>query len=107
MANSTMLPQMPSLDAEEQAFQQEVRDIQQWWSDSRWRYTKRPFTADQIATKRGNLKIQYPGNAQSKKLWRTVEGRFKVRGRNPRLSHAGPTKKANVDVTDNPTEQGR
>ncbi|KAK0660683.1 Isocitrate lyase [Lasiodiplodia hormozganensis] len=72
-----MLPQMPSLDAEEQAFQQEVRDIQQWWSDSRWRYTKRPFTADQIATKRGNLKIQYPGNAQSKKLWRTVEGRFK------------------------------
>ncbi|KAB2578842.1 Isocitrate lyase/phosphorylmutase [Lasiodiplodia theobromae] len=77
MANSTMLPQMPSLDAEEQAFQQEVRDIQQWWSDSRWRYTKRPFTADQIATKRGNLKIQYPGNAQSKKLWRTVEGRFK------------------------------
>ncbi|KAH7055747.1 isocitrate lyase [Macrophomina phaseolina] len=68
---------MPSIDAEEQAFQAEVKAIQQWWTDSRWRYTKRPFTAEQIATKRGNLKIQYPGNEQSKKLWRTVEGRFK------------------------------
>ncbi|EKG12225.1 Isocitrate lyase/phosphorylmutase [Macrophomina phaseolina MS6] len=77
MATGTMLPQMPSIDAEEQAFQAEVKAIQQWWTDSRWRYTKRPFTAEQIATKRGNLKIQYPGNEQSKKLWRTVEGRFK------------------------------
>ncbi|OJD34795.1 isocitrate lyase [Diplodia corticola] len=77
MATGTMLPQMPSIDAEEQAFQQEVQAIQQWWSDSRWRYTRRPFTAEQIATKRGNLKIQYPSNEQSKKLWRTVEGRYK------------------------------
>ncbi|KAL1628206.1 isocitrate lyase 1 [Diplodia seriata] len=77
MATGTMLPQMPSIDAEDQAFQQEVQAIQQWWSDSRWRYTKRPFTAEQIATKRGNLKIQYPSNEQSKKLWRTVEGRYK------------------------------
>lgn len=77
MATGTMLPQMASIEAEEQAFQEEIKAIQQWWSDSRWRYTKRPFTAEQIATKRGNLKIQYPSNEQSKKLWRTVEGRFK------------------------------
>ncbi|KAK7732054.1 isocitrate lyase 1 [Botryosphaeria dothidea] len=76
MATGTMLPQMPSIDAEEKAFQEEVQAIKQWWSDSRWRYTKRTFTAEQIATKRGNLKIQYPSNEQSKKLWRTVEGRF-------------------------------
>ncbi|KAL1638452.1 isocitrate lyase 1 [Neofusicoccum ribis] len=77
MATGTMLPQMASIEAEEQAFQEEIKAIQQWWSDSRWRYTKRPFTAEQIATKRGNLKIQHPSNEQSKKLWRTVEGRFK------------------------------
>lgn len=79
MATGTMLPQMPSINAEEKAFQEEVQAIKQWWSDSRWRYTKRTFTAEQIATKRGNLKIQYPSNEQSKKLWRTVEGRFQVR----------------------------
>ncbi|KAK7529225.1 isocitrate lyase [Phyllosticta citribraziliensis] len=68
---------MPSLDDEDRVFQQEVQAVKQWWSDSRWRYTKRPFTAEQIVTKRGNLKIQYPSNEQSKKVWRTLEGRFK------------------------------
>ena len=66
-------------DHEEQLFQQDVNAVKQWWSDSRWRHTKRPFTAEQIVAKRGNLKIQYPSNDQSKKLWDIVEGRFKVR----------------------------
>ncbi|KAI6893979.1 Isocitrate, partial [Hortaea werneckii] len=63
-------------DAEEQRYQEEVQALKQWWSDSRWRYTKRPFTADQIVQKRGNLKIEYPSNAMAKKLWQTVEERF-------------------------------
>lgn len=72
------LPTMSSADTEEQQFQDEVKQIQQWWSDSRWRYTKRPFTAEQIATKRGNLKIEHPSNVLAKKLWKTVEQRFQV-----------------------------
>jgi len=67
------------MDAEEQRYQQEVNDIKQWWSDSRWRYTKRPYTADQIAQKRGNILIEHPQNKMSKKLWNIVEQRFKVR----------------------------
>jgi isocitrate lyase len=69
---------MSSLDAEERQYQAEVDEVKQWWTDSRWRYTKRPFTAEQIVAKRGTLKIEYPSNAQSKKLWKTVEQRFKV-----------------------------
>jgi isocitrate/methylisocitrate lyase len=69
---------MASLDAEEQQFQAEVAAVKKWWSDSRWRYTKRPFTAEQIVSKRGTIKIDYPGNQQSKKLWKTLEGRFEV-----------------------------
>lgn len=67
-----------SSDSEEQQYLDEVAQLKQWWSDSRWRYTKRPFTAEQIASKRGNLKIEYPSNAMSKKLWKTVEQRFQV-----------------------------
>jgi isocitrate lyase len=63
---------------EEQIFLDEVADVKKWWSDSRWRYTKRPFTAESIVAKRGNLKIEYPSNVQSKKLWSILEGRFKV-----------------------------
>lgn len=65
-------------DQEERLFQEDVKAVKQWWSDSRWRYTKRPFTAEQIVAKRGNLKIQYPSNDQSKKLWQIFEGRYKV-----------------------------
>lgn len=65
------------LDAEEQRYQDDVEAVKQWWADLRWRYTKRPFSAEQIVAKRGNLKITYPSNDMSKKLWKTVEQRFK------------------------------
>ena len=57
---------------------QEVAQVKQWWSDTRWRYTKRPFTAEQIVSKRGSIKIEYPSNTQSKKLWDILEKRFAV-----------------------------
>jgi hypothetical protein len=65
-----------SLDAEEQAFQAEVEAVKNWWKDDRWRQTTRPYTAEAIVSKRGNLPIQYPSNAQSKKLWKILESRF-------------------------------
>ena len=59
--------------------EEEVKQLKEWWSEPRWRFTKRPFTAEQIASKRGNLPIQYPSNAMSKKLWKILEQRFAVR----------------------------
>lgn len=71
---------MSPTDNEEQVFLADVKAVKQWWTDPRWRYTKRPFTAEQIVAKRGNLNIEYPSNAQSKKLWRIMEARFRVIG---------------------------
>ncbi|MCJ1393398.1 isocitrate lyase 1 [Xylographa bjoerkii] len=71
------ITQTSALDEEDQRYQDDVNAVKEWWMDSRWRFTKRPFTAEQIVAKRGNLKIEYPSNAQSKKLWQIVEGRFK------------------------------
>ncbi|CAG8028849.1 unnamed protein product [Penicillium salamii] len=61
---------------EDRQYAAEVQAVQNWWKDSRWRYTKRPFTAEQIVAKRGNLKIDYPSNLQAKKLWGIVESNF-------------------------------
>lgn len=66
------------LEAEQKQYEQEVAEVKAWWQDSRWRFTKRPFTAEQIVSKRGSLKISYPNNEMSKKLWQTVEQRFAV-----------------------------
>ena len=65
-------------DDEQAQFEQEVAELKQWWTDSRWRFTRRAYTAEQIVSKRGTIKIEYPSNQQSKKLWKLVEGRFKV-----------------------------
>jgi isocitrate lyase len=70
---------MASIDLEEHLYNEEVESVKQWWTDSRWRYTRRPFTAEQIVAKRGNLKIDYPSNVQSKKLWAIMESRFQNR----------------------------
>lgn len=70
----------PPVDAnrEDQLFAAEVEAVKQWWSDPRWRHTRRAFTAEQIVAKRGTLKIEYPSNAMSKKLWNILESRFQV-----------------------------
>ncbi len=77
MANRMNLPAVDPA-TEEKVYLDEVAAVKLWWTDSRWRFTKRPFTAEQIVAKRGNLKIDYPSNVQSKKLWTILEGRFKV-----------------------------
>ena len=75
---NNMVNPAKDLDAEDAQFAQEVEAVKKWWSDPRWRYTRRPFTAEQIVSKRGSLPIEYASNAQAKKLWKILEGRFKV-----------------------------
>lgn len=70
---------MGLFEDEDRKYAEDVQAVKGWWRDSRWRYTKRPFTAEQIVAKRGNLKIEYPSNAQAKKLWGILEQNFKVR----------------------------
>ena len=71
---------MSDFEAEDLAYESEVEAVKRWWTDGRWRHTRRPFTAEQIVAKRGNIKIDYPGNTQSKKLWKILEGRYQVLG---------------------------
>ncbi|KAI1906564.1 isocitrate lyase 1 [Ophidiomyces ophidiicola] len=68
-----------SIEQEEQKYWEDVEAVKQWWKDSRWRHTKRPFTAEQIVAKRGTLTIDYPSNVQSKKLWKIVEEKFQTK----------------------------
>ncbi|KAK6456205.1 isocitrate lyase [Scheffersomyces xylosifermentans] len=61
------------VDAEEKFFQEQVQEIKQWWSQPRWRKTKRIYTPEDIAKKRGTLKIDYPSSNQAKKLFKLLE----------------------------------
>jgi isocitrate lyase len=79
MAPSSMTSSPPSLEAEESHFQREITQLKEWWSTPRFRYTKRPYTAEAIASKRGQLRITYPSDTQAQKLWQILEKRFKDR----------------------------
>ncbi|KAI1133377.1 isocitrate lyase [Nemania abortiva] len=79
MASNNMINPAIDPNIEDDLFAQEVQAVKQWWSDPRWRYTRRPFTAEQIVSKRGHLQVQYPSNIQSKKLWNILENRFQNR----------------------------
>ncbi|KAF5652520.1 isocitrate lyase [Fusarium sp. NRRL 25303] len=79
MASKNMANPSVNPDIEDELFQKEVEAVKAWWSDSRWRHTKRPFTAEQIVSKRGYLPVDYASNAQAKKLWKILEHRFETR----------------------------
>lgn len=88
MAPNKMANAPTDVTKEDEIYAAEVAAVKKWWSDSRWRYTKRTFTAEQIVAKRGTIKIDYASNVQSKKLWTILEGRFKV------CSHTSPPTQA-------------
>lgn len=60
-------------EAEDQFFKQQVQEIEQWWKQPRWSKTKRIYTAEAIAKKRGTLKIDYPSSNQSKKMFKLLQ----------------------------------
>ncbi|KAJ6014547.1 Isocitrate lyase [Penicillium herquei] len=70
---------MSLFEDEDRQYAADVQAVQNWWKDDRWRFTKRPFTAEQIVAKRGTLTIEYPSNVQAKKLWRTLERNWKTK----------------------------
>lgn len=82
---------MGYIDQEEQSYRQEVAAVKEWWKDSRWRYTKRPYTAESIVQKRGNIKIQYPSAILAKKLWQLVESRYAAKEASPTYGCLDPT----------------
>ena len=60
-------------EAEDQFFKQQVQEIEQWWKQPRWSKTKRIYTAEAIAKKRGTLKIDYPSSNQAKKMFKLLQ----------------------------------
>lgn len=57
------------MSSEDKALAKEVAEIKKWWSEPRWKDTKRVYTPEEIAIKRGTLQIKYPSSAQADKLY--------------------------------------
>lgn len=65
------------LQAEQRAYEADVKAMKEWWSQPRWKRTTRPYTAEQVVQKSSSLPLQFPSSYQADKLYKTLEGRWK------------------------------
>ncbi|KAJ5661375.1 methylisocitrate lyase mitochondrial [Penicillium longicatenatum] len=54
--------------AEDALFEQQVRDVQYWWSSTRYEGIERPYSAEDVVGKRGSLQQTYPSSLMARKL---------------------------------------
>ncbi|CAJ1979031.1 unnamed protein product [Sphenostylis stenocarpa] len=71
MASSLFMPS--SIVEEEARFEAEVAEVQAWWNCERFKLTKRPYSARDVVSLRGNLRQTYGSNEMAKKLWRILK----------------------------------
>ncbi|KAI9817418.1 MAG: hypothetical protein M1827_001027 [Pycnora praestabilis] len=62
--------------AEDALFEQEVQNVKKWWASARYEGIKRPYSAEDVVSKRGALQQTYPSSLMARKLFNL----FKERG---------------------------
>ena len=50
-------------------FTSQVQDLKQWWSSPRFVGLKRPYSAEDVASKQGSLQQTYPSSTMARKLF--------------------------------------
>ncbi|KAK9896844.1 isocitrate lyase and phosphorylmutase [Cystobasidium minutum MCA 4210] len=53
---------------EDKIFKEEVEAVKKWWKTPRFEGLVRPYTAEQVVSKRGTIPISYPSAVQGRKL---------------------------------------
>lgn len=61
--------------AEDSIFEQQVKDVREWWTSPRYEGIKRPYFAEDIVSKRGALQQTYPSSLMARKLFNLLRER--------------------------------
>jgi isocitrate lyase len=71
-----LLPEASKAGANEEAlFEQQVQQVREWWSSSRYKGIKRPYSPEDVVSKRGALQQSYPSSLMARKLFNLLEER--------------------------------
>ncbi|KAL8687842.1 MAG: hypothetical protein Q9218_006096 [Villophora microphyllina] len=55
--------------AEDTLFEKQVHDVRQWWETARYKGIKRPYSAEDVVSKRGSLQQTYASSLMARKLF--------------------------------------
>lgn len=61
--------------AEDALFDEQVQAVQDWWASPRFKGIKRPYSAQDVVSKRGALQQSYPSSLMARKLFNLLEER--------------------------------
>ena len=62
-------------DAEDALFQEQVQEVNEWWKSPRFKDIKRPYSAEDVVSKRGTLQQVYPSSIMARKLFNLLAER--------------------------------
>lgn len=62
-------------EAEDALYEQQIKDVESWWSSPRYEGIKRPYTAADVVSKRGSLQQTYPSSLMARKLFNLLNER--------------------------------
>ena len=62
-------------EAEDALYEAELKEVEAWWSTPRFDGIKRPYSAEDVVSKRGSQKITYPSSVMATKLFNLVKER--------------------------------
>ncbi|KAK6007917.1 hypothetical protein QM012_004731 [Aureobasidium pullulans] len=60
---------------EDAVFHDQVKQVQDWWASPRYNGIKRPYSAEDVVSKRGTLQQIYPSSLMARKLFNLLEER--------------------------------
>jgi isocitrate lyase len=61
--------------AEDALFDEQVQAVRDWWASPRYKGIKRPYSAEDVVSKRGALQQSYPSSLMARKLFNLLEER--------------------------------
>lgn len=61
--------------SENELYEQQVRDVKDWWQSSRYEGIKRPYSPGDVVSKRGSLQQTYPSSIMARKLFNLLNER--------------------------------
>ncbi|KAF2669387.1 isocitrate lyase and phosphorylmutase [Microthyrium microscopicum] len=71
-----LLPQSSKAGAAEDAlYNAQIQAVKEWWASPRYKDIKRPYSAEDVVSKRGTLQQVYPSSVMARKLWELFQKR--------------------------------
>ena len=61
--------------AEDDLYEKQINDVKQWWASPRYHGIKRPYSAEDVVSKRGSMQQTYPSSLMARKLFRLLQER--------------------------------